>query len=247
MIVSDYLVSNFADIMDYDFTANVEQDFDKIAEGDMAWNSVIETFYSPFHGKVQEAINDRQYNRISREIGIAPDGEVLVGKFGQYGPFVQKGPAEKKQFARLKNGQLIETITVEDALKLFELPRNAGSFEGIDIIIKTGRFGPYISFGESNVSLPRGKDPMKISLEECIALIGESRNKVPVNTALAEYKDSDITVLNGRYGAYIKHAGQNYRIPKGTDPASLTEEKCKEIISSSAPTASKVRRRAAKK
>ena len=243
LIVTDYLVKNFPQVLDYGFTADVERDFDKIADGELPWNSVLQEFYAPFHGKVQEAMTNREYSNVSRELGVDPkDGLVLVAKFGQYGPFVQKGEGENRQFASLAPGQLIESITLEDALKLFEIPRNIGQYQGIDIICTKGRFGPYIKYGDKNVSLPRGTDPLKIDLESCIRIIEDSLNK-KTGGIIAEYKDSDIQVIDGNYGPYIKHAGSNYKIPKGTDPNSLTEDKCKEIIESSEPTGRKKRRR----
>ena len=243
LIVTDYLVKNFPQVLDYGFTADVERDFDKIADGELPWNSVLQEFYAPFHGKVQEAMTNREYSNVSRELGVDPkDGLVLVAKFGQYGPFVQKGEGENRQFASLAPGQLIESITLEDALKLFEIPRNIGQYQGIDIICTKGRFGPYIKYGDKNVSLPRGTDPLKIDLESCIRIIEDSLNK-KTGGIIAEYKDSDIQVIDGNYGPYIKHAGSNYKIPKGTDPNSLTEDKCKEIIENSEPTGRKKRRR----
>ena len=243
LIVTDYLVKNFPQVLDYGFTADVERDFDKIADGELPWNSVLQEFYAPFHGKVQEAMTNREYSNVSRELGVDPkDGLVLVAKFGQYGPFVQKGEGENRQFASLAPGQLIESITLEDALKLFEIPRNIGQYQGIDIICTKGRFGPYIKYGDKNVSLPRGTDPLKIDLESCIRIIEDSLNK-KTGGIIAEYKDSDIQVIDGNYGPYIKHAGSNYKIPKGTDPNSLTEDKCKEIIERSEPTGRKKRRR----
>ena len=243
LIVTDYLVKNFPQVLDYGFTADVERDFDKIADGELPWNSVLQEFYAPFHSKVQEAMTNREYSNVSRELGVDPkDGLVLVAKFGQYGPFVQKGEGENRQFASLAPGQLIESITLEDALKLFEIPRNIGQYQGIDIICTKGRFGPYIKYGDKNVSLPRGTDPLKIDLESCIRIIEDSLNK-KTGGIIAEYKDSDIQVIDGNYGPYIKHAGSNYKIPKGTDPNSLTEDKCKEIIESSEPTGRKKRRR----
>ncbi len=243
MIVSDYLVGHFPDILDYDFTANVEKDFDQIAEGEKVWNDVIGTFYSPFHHKVEEVLGDGQFSKVSREIGIDPsDGQMVVARFGQYGPYVQKGEGESRQFASLDKGQLIETITLDEALKLFRLPRNVGSFEGQDIIAMKGRFGPYIKHGDSIVSLPRGTDPLKVSLEECIGLLEESRKKTPANATLAEFAGSGISILNGRYGPYIKKDGANYRIPRGTDASKLTEADCLAIINNSKPTGKSYRR-----
>ena len=236
MIVTDYLVANFTDIMGYDFTADVEKDFDRIADGELAWNSVISQFYTPFHAKVDETLHDGQYSKVSKLIGVAPDGDEIVAKFGQWGPYVQKGPAEKKQFASLGKGQLIENITLEDALKLFELPRTVGQYEGVDIIALKGRFGPYLKYGQTNISIPKGKDPLSISLEECVALISAAGQQTPAGATIAEFKDRDIQVINGRYGPYIKHAGENYRIPKGTDASTLTEQACNDIIASSSPT-----------
>jgi DNA topoisomerase-1 len=243
MIVTDYLVKNFETILDYGFTANVEKDFDQIADGQMQWNIVINDFYSPFHTGIQDALSNREYNNISRELGVDPtDGQPLIARFGQYGPYVQKGEGETKQYASLSPGQLIESITLEEALKLFELPRTVGQYNGINIICTKGKFGPYIKYGDKNVSLPRGTDPLKVDLDTCIKLIDDSLNKKN-GGVIAEYADSDIQVINGSYGPYIKHAGNNYKLPKDTDAASLTEERCKEIIASSEPTGRKKKRK----
>jgi DNA topoisomerase-1 len=239
IIVTDYLTGNFEDIMNYNFTAEVEKDFDKIAKGELEWNSLIAQFYNPFHKKIEETLSNKEYNHISREIGIDPkDGQMLVARFGQYGPYVQKGDGENKQYASLAPGQLIESITLEEALKLFELPRNVGQHNGIDIICTKGRFGPYIKYGDKNVSLPRGTDPLKVDLSTCIEIIEDSLNK-KTGGVIMEFQDSDIQVIDGTYGPYIKHAGRNYKLPKGTDAALLTEDKCKEIIASTEPTGRK--------
>ena len=243
MIVTDYLVKNFPNILDYGFTADVEEDFDKIADGELVWNSVISDFYASFHTNVQETLSNREYSHVSRELGIDPkDGQPLVARFGQYGPYVQKGDGESKQYASLAPGQLIESITLEEALKLFELPRTVGQYNGIDIICTKGRFGPYIKYGDKNMSLPRGTDPLKADLNTCISIIEDNLNKKS-GGIISEFKDSDIQVIDGTYGPYLKHAGSNYKLPKGTDPTTLTEDKCKEIIASSEPTGRKKRRR----
>ena len=243
MIVTDYLVGNFEDILDYNFTASVEQDFDKIAKGELQWNSVIAEFYEPFHQKVEATLSNREYSHVSRELGTDPkDGQPLTARFGQYGPYVQKGEGEGRQFASLAPGQLIESITLEEALKLFELPRTVGQFEGIDIICTKGRFGPYIKYGDKNISLPKGNDPLKVDFETCINIIKESAIK-KTGSVIVEFKDSDIQVIDGAYGPYIKHAGSNFKLPKGTDAALLTEDMCKEIIATSEPTGRKKRRR----
>ena len=243
MIVTDYLVKNFETILDYGFTANVEKDFDKIADGEMVWNSVISDFYGPFHSKVRETLSNKEYSNVSRDLGVDPkDGQPLVARFGQYGPYVQKGDGENKQYASLAPGQLIESITLDEALRLFELPRTVGQLGGIDIICTKGRFGPYMKYGDKNISLPRGTDPLNVDLETCIRLIEDSLTK-KAGGVISEYKDSDIQVIDGSYGPYIKHAGNNYKIPKNMDPATLTEDKCKEIIANSEPTGRKKRRK----
>lgn len=243
LIVADYLVDNFATILDYDFTATVEKDFDKIAEGKLVWNDLIARFYTPFHKRVDETLKDGKYSHVSRELGTDPsDGLPVVAKFGQFGPYVQKGEGDNKVFASLAKGQLIETITLEEALKLFQLPRNVGRYEGIDIIAKKGRFGPYLEYGEKNITVPRGMDPVKISLDECVKLIESAKSKPEEKPVINEFKDSDIVVMNGKYGPYIKHAGSNYKIPRGTDASTLTEEACREIVAATSPTAHKFRK-----
>lgn len=235
MIVTDYLVKNFGDIVDYNFTANVETDFDEVADGKKAWNSTLSEFYAPFHRKVEEVLGDGQYSRVSRELGVDPEsGLMLTAKYGQYGAYVQKGEGDNRQFASLGRGQLIETITLEDALKLFALPRTVGTHEGVDIIATKGRFGPYLKYGNRNVSIPRGKDPLTITLEECVALLNDNDNKPAANAPIAEF--GDIQVLSGRYGPYIKYNGSNYKIPAGKDAAALTESECRAIVENGAPT-----------
>lgn len=236
MIVTDYLEKYFTDIVDYDFTANVEKDFDQIAGGNLVWNEVIAGFYSPFHKKVEEVINDGNYSHVSKDLGTDGDGNRFVAKFGKFGPYIQKGEGENVQYASLGKGQLIEDLTLEDALKLFQLPRTVGKYKDVDVVALKGMFGPFIKYGDKNFSIPRGKDPLTITLEECSGIIEKGLNKSAANPVMAEYKDSDIQVINGRYGPYIKHAGSNYKIPKGTDAATLTEEACLEIINNSKPT-----------
>lgn len=236
MIVTDYLVENFRTILDYGFTANVEKEFDRIADGKLEWDNVIADFYTPFHEKVEETINNNVYSHVSRELGTDPkDGQPIVARYGHYGAYVQKGEGENRVFASLAPGQLIESLTLDDALKLFELPRTVGEHEGISIICTKGRFGPYIKYGTRNISLPKGTDPLSIDLQSCIRLIEQSADK-EANRIIAEFKDSDIQIINGNYGPYIKHAGNNYRIPKGSDATALTEEDCKNIVANSEPT-----------
>ena len=244
LIVTDYLVTNFNDIMDYDFTAHVEKEFDQVADGKMLWSDVIGQFYTPFHQKVDETIHDGQFSHVSRELGVDPaDGQIVVARFGQYGPYVQKGEGESRQYASLGRGQLIETLTLEDALKLFELPRTVGSLNGADVVAMKGKFGPYLRHDGKNYSLPRGTDPLKITLEECARIIAKDADQQAVAPApLQSFAGGEITVLQGRYGPYIKSNGSNYRIPKGTDPATLTEQACRDIIAGSQPTESRFKR-----
>ena len=246
MIVTDYLEKNFTDIMGYDFTANVEKEFDQIADGKLVWNDVIGAFYTPFHKKVDEVLHDGNYSHVSKELGTDPEGNKITAKFGKFGPYIQKGEGEKAQFASLGKDQLIENITLEEALGMFRLPRTVGEYNGVEVVALKGRFGPYLKYGDKNFSIPRGKDPLKITLDECAAVIDEGLNKTAANSVMAEYQDSDIQVINGRYGPYIKHAGSNYKIPKETDAATLTEADCLEIINNSKPT-EKGRRRFSKR
>ena len=234
LIVTDYLVQNFTDILDYDFTANVETDFDEVAEGKKAWNRTIEEFYTPFHKHVDAVLHDGNYSKVTREIGIAPDGNKVIAAFGKFGPYVQKGEGESRQSASLAKGQLIETLTLQEALRLLELPRVVGRLDGVDIVANRGRFGPYLKYGDKNVKLPRGKDPLHITLAECVTLIQEASAEKAAPAYIAEY--GDIKVINGRYGPYIKQGAANYKIPKGTDATKLTEADCQKIIAQSEPT-----------
>ena len=244
MIVSDYLVSNFPQIMDYDFTANVEKDFDSIAEGELVWNEVIASFYGDFHQKVEATLEDGQFSHVERVLGTDPaDGRTVIARFGQFGAYVQKGEGDDRQSASLAKGQLIETLTLEEALKLLEFPRNVGRYEDADIMILKGRYGPYIKYGEKNISLPKGADPLRISLEQCTKLVQDTLSGVSANQVLREFTEAGISVLNGRYGPYIKYDGRNFRIPRGKDAAALTLDECRQIIDQApAPDATKTKR-----
>ena len=244
MIVSDYLTEHFPRVMDYAFTASVEKDFDEIARGKLVWNEVIASFYGGFHQRVDEVLGDGQYSHVERVLGTDPaDGRTVIARYGQYGAYVQKGEGEERQSASLARGQLIETITLEEALKLLEFPRNLGAYEGTDILVLKGRYGPYIKYGDKNVSLPRGTDPLQLGFEEGVRLVQEAvagASSVPV---IREFGQTGISVLNGRYGPYIKYDGRNFRIPRGTDAAALTEADCRKIIDEApAPDAAKTSR-----
>ena len=249
IVVSDYLVENFPSIMDYDFTATVEQDFDSIAEGKQVWNEVISSFYSDFHQKVDATMHDGQYTHVERVLGVDPaDGRQVVARFGQFGAYVQKGEGDERQSASLAKGQLIETLTLEEALRLLEFPRRVGNYEGIDIQVLKGRFGPYLKYGDKNISLPRGADPLRITPEECIQLVKDAVSGASATPVIKEFEAAGISVLNGRYGPYIKFDGRNFRIPRGTDAAALSEEDCRRIIAEApAPDAAARPRRFKKK
>ena len=245
VVVSDYLVENFPRIMDYDFTADVEKDFDSIAEGKKVWNDVISSFYGDFHKKVETTMSDGQYSHVERVIGVDPaDGRTVIARFGQFGAYVQKGEGDDRQSASLAKGQLIETLTLEEALKLLEFPRRVGTYEGVEIQVLKGRFGPYIKYGDKNISLPRGADPLRISQEECEKLVSEAISGTAASPSIHEFEEAGISVVNGRYGPYIKYDGRNFRIPRGTDAAALTEEDCRKIIAEApAPDAAPKTRR----
>ena len=244
MIVTDYLVENFPKVMDYDFTANVEKDFDEIAEGKLVWNEVIARFYGGFHKRVDETLGNGQYSRVERVLGTDPaDGRTVIARYGQFGAYVQKGEGEERQSASLARGQLIETLTLEEALKLLEFPRRVGSYEGVEMQVLKGRYGPYLKYGDKNISLPRGTDPMTIGFEACCQLVQEAVSGTSATPVIREFGQSGISVLDGRYGPYIKFDGRNYRIPRGTDAASLTEADCRRIIGEAPdPDAAKTRR-----
>ena len=243
VIVTDYLQKNFPDILDYDFTASVEKEFDEIAGGEVVWNSAISEFYAPFHKRVSEVLSSKDYARVNREIGKDPaTGETIVAKYGQWGPYVQKGEGENRVYASLGKGQLIENITLEEALKLFALPRTVGQIDGVDVIALKGKYGPYLKFGDKNFKLPRGNDPLTITIEKCKEIIEAEAAPKQAQEAISEFDGGNIKVIEGRYGPYIKAGNSNYKIPKGKDAATLTEADCKEIIASSKPTSSSRRR-----
>ncbi len=241
MVVTDYLDQQFGTVMDYNFTASVEKEFDEIAEGKKSWVEMIRTFYAPFHQTVGEALEaDPVRTSQMRELGIDPkSGKPLFVKIGRFGPVAQIGTGEegeeKPRFASLKRGQLIASITLEEALELFALPRNLGEFEGKEVVIGIGRFGPYVRHDGKFASLAKTDDPYTIELERACELVVEKRKKdkaakEPIRTYDEEPK---LQVLNGRYGPYIAFDGKNYRIPKGETPEELTLERCREIIAKS--------------
>ncbi len=239
MVVNDYLESQFSQIMDYNFTANVEKEFDRIADGQITWNHMIEDFYGPFHQMVDKAIGTQ--NDMSgqvRILGTDPaTGHTVKARIGRYGPMVEIEGAEgeKSRFASLKKGQLIASITLEEALELFALPRNLGKYEGEDLMVGIGRYGAYVRYGKSFVSLAKGDDPYTISYERAVALIEQHKAQAAAAaTPLKTFdEDADMLIRNGRYGAYIAYKGKNYRLPHGAKVEDITYAECLEAVKNS--------------
>lgn len=235
IVVNDFLVEFFPTVINYNFTAKVEEDFDKIAEGKVKWNELIADFYEVFHPIVEETANMRMEHKAGeRVLGVDPkSGRQISVKIGRYGAMAQIGTPdeeEKPVFASLQKSQSIETITLEEALKLFELPRNIGQFREKDVVIGIGRFGPYIRHNSKFVSLPKEVDPLEIQLDEAIILIEDKEKKDAEKIIQVFEEEPELQVLNGRFGPYIKFEKNNYKIPKGTDPKELTIDDCKKII-----------------
>ena len=235
MVVNDFLIEYFPDIMNYNFTAQVEKEFDDIADGDKQWKSVISTFYDKFSPAVNNAMTLKNEHKVGERIlGNDPiSGKPVSVKIGRYGPIVQIGSAEdddKPRFAQMKKGQTIETITLDEALELFRLPRTLGEFEGFEVTIGTGRFGPYIRHDKFYVSLTGVADPLTITFEEAVHLIQSKRESESKKVLKSFPGNPDMEVMNGRYGAYIAYQGSNYKIPRNMDPSTLTEEECQDII-----------------
>ena len=237
IVVNDFLMENFPGIMDYNFTANVEQKFDDIAEGKTDWNKWMKNFDKEFEPEVDQVMNARSEHKAGeRELGNDPkSGRPVFVKIGRFGPVVQIGTADDKdkpQFAQLPADKSIETITLEEALELFKLPRELGDFEGSKVSIGTGRFGPYVLHNRKYVSIPKEEDPMTITLERAIKLINEKREAEQKRHLKTFAEDSKLELLNGRYGPYIAYDGKNYRLPKNKmdNVEALTYEECMTII-----------------
>ena len=237
IVVNDFLMDHFTEIMDYNFTAKVERDFDKIAEGKEKWTSMMRGFYKSFEPVVEKTLNARQVHKAGeRELGKDPkSGRPVFVKIGRFGPVVQIGSADdqvKPQFAQLPSECSMETLTLEEALELFKLPRTVGAFEGGDVVIGTGRFGPYILHKKKYISLPKTYDPMTITLDETVALINEKRQQEEKRHLKTFQEDSKLEVIDGRYGPYLAYDGKNYRLPKNMHQraAELSFEDCMAII-----------------
>ena len=249
-VVNDFLTANFPDIMDYNFTANVEKDFDAVAEGDKEWTSLIRQFYSDFDPQVTRAMEERNELRVGeRELGIDPkSGKVVKVRIGRYGPMVQIGTAEEEEkplFATLPKDKSMASITLDEALELFKLPRTLGEYEGKPVVANTGRFGPYINHDKKFVSIPKGEDPLEISLERAIELILSKREAEEKSHLKTFDEEPELEIRAGRFGPYIAYKGKNYKIPKAQADraAELTLEECRKIIETPAPSKTKTTRK----
>lgn len=247
-VVTDFLTEYFANIVNYNFTADAEKSFDLIAEGQEEWTQVVDQFYHSFHPEVEKASTEAPVSRGERYLGDDPEsGLPIYVKIGRFGLIAQKGTTDgdKPLFASLKRNQTLDNITLEDALELFRLPRNLGQYEDKDVVIGEGKFGPYILHNKKYVSIPKSLSPIEITLEQAVELIEAKRQSdLPIH----EYGEGDekILVLNGRYGPYISYKGQNYKIDKKRNANELSENDCREIIANDKPAAKKSTRRATK-
>ncbi len=252
MVVNDFLMKYFPSIMDYNFTAKVEEEFDDIADGKKQWNSEISLFYKDFHPNIERVASLRLEHKVGeRVLGTDPKtGKTVSVKIGRFGPLVQLGStdeAEKPRFASLLKDQSVASITLDEALKLFELPRTLGAFEGVDVVVAVGRFGPYVKHGSKFVSIPASISPQELTLEQAQELIVEKRQSEAQKLIKSFDEDPAMQVLNGRYGAYISYNKQNYKIPAKYVAQELTLEQCREIVADEANASKKsVRGKASK-
>lgn len=254
LVVNDFLMEYFPDIMDYNFTANVEKEFDEVAEGHKNWTNLISTFYRDFEPQVERTMNEKTEHRVGeRELGIDPQsGKPVSVKIGRFGPVAQKGESgseEKPTFANLKAGQSIETITLDEALELFKLPRELGEFEGVMLKANSGRFGPYVQMNKLYVSIPKDEDPMTISLERAIELVQMKREADAKSLLKTFDEEPGLEVKMGRWGPYIAYKKKNYKIPakEAENAANLSLEDCKRIMEEDSKKPVRKRKTAAKK
>lgn len=254
LVVNDFLMEYFPDIMDYNFTANVEKEFDEVAEGHKNWTNLISTFYRDFEPQVERTMNEKTEHRVGeRELGIDPQsGKPVSVKIGRFGPVAQKGESgseEKPTFANLKAGQSIETITLDEALELFKLPRELGEFEGVMLKANSGRFGPYVQMNKLYMSIPKDEDPMTISLERAIELVQMKREADAKSLLKTFDEEPGLEVKMGRWGPYIAYKKKNYKIPakEAENAANLSLEDCKRIMEEDSKKPVRKRKTAAKK
>jgi DNA topoisomerase-1 len=235
LVVTDFLKQYFDDIMDYHFTARIEEEFDEVAQGKIQWNKMIDDFYNPFKKDVDNTIETAERIKGERELGLDPtSGKKVIARMGRYGPMVQIGDVndeEKPRFAKLKNTQSIETISFDEAMELFRLPRNLGPFEDSDVVVNIGRFGPYIAHDKKFYSLGKEYDPYSITFDEATPIIVEKRAAKEERT-IKIFEKEKIQVLRGPYGPYIKQGLRNYKLPKEKqdNAADLSLEEVKAII-----------------
>jgi len=236
-VVNKFLMQHFVSIMDYNFTAKVEKQFDEIALGQKVWNTMIEKFYRPFHKTVEDTIENSE--KFSGEVTLGKDpgtGKNVFAKIGRFGPMIQIGDTEseeKPRFASLRKGQTIDSITLDEAMELFKFPRSLGEYEDAEMTVAVGRFGPYVKHKSKFVSLAKTDDPMTIDAERAVALIEEKRKK-DLERIIKVFKEDDtVQILKGRWGPYIAVGKTNFKIPKGTEPADLSFEDCQKIINAS--------------
>ena len=235
IVVNDFLMEYFPEIMDYNFTASVEKQFDEVAEGEKEWTVLMDKFYQEFHPLVEKTAQTKTEHKVGERI-LGTDlasGKPVSVKIGRYGPVIQIGSAEdeeKPRFAQLPKGMALETITLEEALECFKLPRVLGEFEGKELSVGVGRFGPYVRVDKAFVSIPKGMDPLAISLEEAVELVVAKREAAENKVIKTFAEDTDLQVLNGRYGPYIAYKKKNYKIPENIEPADLTMDACFKLM-----------------
>lgn len=235
IVVNDFLMEYFPEIMDYNFTANVEKEFDEVAEGDKEWTGMMDNFYQGFHPLVDKTLNSKTEHRVGERIlGTDPvSGKPVSVKIGRFGPVIQIGTVndeEKPRFAQLAKGQSLETIKLEEALEAFKLPRTLGEFDGHTVTVGVGRFGPYVRYDKLFVAIPKETDPMEITLDEAVELIKNKMEAEKKKFIKAFDADPDMQILNGRYGPYINYQKKNYKIPENIEPMDLNLEACFKII-----------------
>jgi len=240
IVVNDYLSENFPSIMDYNFTADIEKEFDEIAEGKMEWTGVISDFYNDFDPLVERAGNTHTEHKVGERMlgNDTKTGEPITVKIGRFGPVVQIGSSDgdtKPRFAQLKKGQTLETITLEEAMELFRLPRELGKYLGKTVTVGSGKYGPYVAHNGTYVSIPKEIDPLKITFEEAVIMI-HKKHVEDEERHLKKFEDAEMEILNGRYGPYIVYKGNNYRLPKNLHDRAkdLTEEECMQIVNGQA-------------
>ena len=231
LVVTDFLSKHFDEVMDYSFTANIEEEFDKIAEGKQIWSKMVGDFYKPFHEDVEHTLENAERSVGERELGNDPvNGKPIIARMGKYGPMVQIGvqdDEEKPRFAKLKANQSIETISLAEALELFKLPKTVGEHEGLEVSINVGRFGPYVKWGEQFISIPKGEDVTEIDLTRAIEIINAKQIE---DAPIGFYDDKPITKGKGRFGPFIKWNSLFINIPKAYNFDTLTQEDCNELI-----------------